>query len=95
MEDSKQATDGGPGGGSDTPKRRRKSAAPPKRGRGRPKIGTARQIRMTDADVELACEIGDGLMGFGIRKLLYLARVLGLKSVKKLTDGFEDIPGPD
>jgi hypothetical protein len=85
MEDSKQATDGGPGGGSDTPKR----------GRGRPKIGTARQIRMTDADVELACEIGDGLMGFGIRKLLYLARVLGLKSVKKLTDGFEDIPGPD
>ncbi|MDL5034332.1 hypothetical protein QRD43_20690 [Pelomonas sp. APW6] len=56
----------------------------PKRSRGRPAIGKASPVRLSDDEHNLACELGAGRLAEGVRHALQLVLVIGLDETRKL-----------
>ncbi|TXI24194.1 MAG: hypothetical protein E6Q67_02965 [Roseateles sp.] len=56
----------------------------PKRSRGRPAIGKASPVRLSDEEHNLACELGGGKLAEGVRHALQLVLVIGLDETRKL-----------
>jgi hypothetical protein len=74
-EDDGQAQDDAPG---------QADVDEPKRSRGRPAIGKASQIRLSESEKALANDLGGGKLAEGVRHALHLVQLIGLEGTRRM-----------